>query len=70
MKVPIEEIINQIEQLDKRMLVNVSEDKWNAFIGKINKLDNKEKQLLLFELTTSQSLPHLNSTRRLLHHSK
>ena len=48
------EIVNQIKSLDEKMLVNITEDKWNVFLGKMNKRNYETKQLSLFEIMTNQ----------------
>jgi len=48
-----------IESLDKKMLANVTEDKWDTFLEKLKTKDVKKKQLLLPEITTNPPLPQL-----------
>jgi len=48
------EIVNQIKSLDEKMLVNITEDKWKVFLGKMNKRNSETKQLSLFEIMTNQ----------------
>jgi hypothetical protein len=48
------EIVNQIKSLDEQMLVNVTEDKWKIFLGKMNKRNSETKQLSIFEIMTNQ----------------
>jgi N-6 DNA Methylase len=49
------EIINQIKSLDKKMLVNITEDKWKMFVEEMNKRNSGTKQLSLFEITANRS---------------
>jgi hypothetical protein len=47
--------------LDEKMLVNVTEDKWKMFLGKMNKRNSETKQLSLFEIMTNQPSSSLTS---------
>jgi len=44
-----DDIINQIKFLDKTMVVNITEEKWNYFHKKMSKTSLKEGQLSLFK---------------------
>ncbi len=44
-----DDIINEIKFLDKTMVVNTTEEKWNYFIKKMSKTSLKERQLPLFK---------------------
>jgi len=44
-----DDIINQIKFLDKTMVVNITEEKWNYFLKKMSKTSLKEGQLSLFK---------------------
>jgi hypothetical protein len=50
------EIISQIKVLDKKMLANVTKDKWNEFLEKMNKGNLEKAQLSLFKITANQPL--------------
>lgn len=58
------EIINQIKSLDKRILVNITEDKWKVFLGKMNKRNSETKQLSLFQIMTNQPSSSLSSAEK------
>lgn len=58
------EIANQIKSLDEKMLVNVTEDKWKIFLGKMNKRNSETKQLSLFEIVTNQPSSFLTSAEK------
>lgn len=58
-----DKIINQIKFLDEKMLINIAEDKWYAFLEKINEGNLEEKQFSLFEIITNQPLPPLAGRR-------
>jgi hypothetical protein len=55
------EIVNQIKSLDEKMLVNVTEDKWEIFLGKMSKRNSETKQLSIFEIMTNQPSSSLTS---------
>lgn len=58
------EIVNQIKSLDEKMLVNVTEDKWEIFLGKMSKGNSGTKQLSLFEIMTNQPSSSLTSAEK------
>lgn len=47
-----DKIIDQIKSLSEKMLVNITEDRWNVFLEKTNKGNVKEKQFSLLEIAT------------------
>lgn len=58
------EIINKIKSLDKRMLVNITEDKWKVFLEKMSKGNSGTKQLSLFQIMTNQPSSSLSSAEK------
>jgi len=45
-----DKIINQIKTLNGKMLVNLTEEKWSAFLEKMNRGNPETRQLSLFEI--------------------
>jgi len=59
-----DKITDQIESLNENMLVNVTEDKWEVFLEKMNKGNSETKQLSLFEIMANPPSPFLTSTKK------
>ncbi|MBI3813261.1 MAG: hypothetical protein HY279_02170 [Nitrospinae bacterium] len=51
-----DEITNQIKLLEEEMLVDATEDRWNVFVEKIDKITSEEEYPLLFEMSKNKRL--------------